>query len=98
MEPISSGQRRILLTEYVSWEQFPTYAGQLADKLQIRYTSRFEDVETRLWLFRWSDCEYYLAIDPWSGVTIEPQSSPADQALDSLLGALSALRTELLEP
>lgn len=84
-----AGGSCILLTERISWDEFPDYAEGVVARIGGRMLTRNDGGGERVWAFAWGGLEFWVTWDDMDpGVSIEPCGKEAAAALERLLELL----------
>lgn len=87
--PMASGWEYLLLTERVSWDDFPAYAEAVVARIGGRLGDRIDSGGQRVWRVDWQGLGYWITwddLDP--GVSIEPCDRVAGERIGEIRGLL----------
>lgn len=93
IEPMANGWSCILLTEAIAWEQFPPYASAIAQLIGGQLRQLVDAPDTRMRGLFVGQRPFRMVFDHFPlGVTIEPRTNQAHEAIPRLHDSLDALK------
>lgn len=91
------GCTEAVIDENCGFDKFYGVAGLLADKLQVQFTNKIDDLDTSYWDFNYNGHKLTLHYNIYNGVSILPvrlrQAAAKDnEAIRELAGVLEQIR------
>ena len=91
------GCTEAVIDENCGFDKFYGVAGLLADKLQVKFTNKIDDLDTSYWDFNYNGHKLTLHYNIYNGVSILPvrlrQAAAKDnEAIRELAGVLEQIR------
>lgn len=90
---MASGRNALLLSERVTWEQFPEYAREFADALHATISEQADAPDCRVWQLTIDGEPFWLSYDDYPGaLSLEARSDGASEIVGEIRERLLWLR------
>lgn len=85
LEPMASGERSLLLSTRVSWEDFASYAPRVVALLGGRIIDRADSAPERVWAAIIDGQHFWISFDDFAlGVSLDPQDHAAGELIPTI--------------
>jgi hypothetical protein len=92
---MASGEPALLLTEVVSWHDFPAFAEAFVCQLDGVITDRADSSAERVWTAQIQGGTFWVSFDDFpGGVFLEPQDSEAGRLIPGIRDTLKQMRSK----
>lgn len=92
VEKMASGLNYLNLSNKPRWDDFPKYATQLEQKLEITFSKKIDAVDIRIWQFTYNGKNFRFVYEDYPlSLNIEPIKNDCDKEIIALKKILKLL-------